>query len=474
MRFVRKNRALVGVSAGALLALLVIGGSLAISRIVAERDRADDQAQLALAQKTRRRRRDSEKVTDEPAAAHARPRRATRPSESRRARSRWSSRSSTSSVLARGARVAAAARANGVAFALPASPHTLSLELSRDGQRALAAGDDGVVRIYDLAQAHAPSRSPTRRRGDRRALRATASTRSCCSATRTSRSSTWRPARTATSTAPTRDRQARGFGADRVLDRSAARGVEARSRGRRAEQARARRAGRRDRAVARRPVDRARRQRASAARRSHATRRCRRRRSSDGAMRDVAWAADASHLVALIDDEVDRHRDAAVAGRSSTASRSATRRAIAYSNGQHLHDRPDRRRGDLARRLAGCRHVAATSRSASARRAAAPWSPAQAERRSRAVRRRRSHAVGPSPLRIAAIEASPRGAVRRRRGRRAPARVEPRRGLAATRDRRRRRRGAGFVTGDQLDRRRTSTRPRSGSICAPTRRRRSA
>jgi WD40 repeat protein len=46
--------------------------------------------------------------------------------------------------------VAAAARANGVAYALAASPHTLALELSRDGNHALAAGDDGIVRIYDL------------------------------------------------------------------------------------------------------------------------------------------------------------------------------------------------------------------------------------------------------------------------------------------------------------------------------------
>ena len=32
---------------------------------------------------------------------------------------------------------------------MPASPHTLPLDFSRDGESALAAGDDGVVRIYD-------------------------------------------------------------------------------------------------------------------------------------------------------------------------------------------------------------------------------------------------------------------------------------------------------------------------------------
>src|SRR5206468_1227271 len=48
--------------------------------------------------------------------------------------------------------IAASARLHGVAFALKASPHTLSLELARDGQRALALGDDGVVRVCDLAK----------------------------------------------------------------------------------------------------------------------------------------------------------------------------------------------------------------------------------------------------------------------------------------------------------------------------------
>jgi hypothetical protein len=48
--------------------------------------------------------------------------------------------------------IAAAARVNGVAWSLPASPETASLELSRDGTAALAAGTDGVVRIYDLTK----------------------------------------------------------------------------------------------------------------------------------------------------------------------------------------------------------------------------------------------------------------------------------------------------------------------------------
>jgi len=48
--------------------------------------------------------------------------------------------------------IAAAARSNGVAWSLPASAETVSLEMSRDGTSALGAGTDGVVRIYDLAK----------------------------------------------------------------------------------------------------------------------------------------------------------------------------------------------------------------------------------------------------------------------------------------------------------------------------------
>jgi hypothetical protein len=46
---------------------------------------------------------------------------------------------------------AAAARASGVAWGLPASKHTRSLEISHDGLHALSAGNDGVIRLHDLA-----------------------------------------------------------------------------------------------------------------------------------------------------------------------------------------------------------------------------------------------------------------------------------------------------------------------------------
>jgi WD40 repeat protein len=149
LRWVQKNRALVTVTAAAAGVLILIA-VFAISRVVAARDRADDEATTARAEKLFAERQESialdnfnqltisdarTKATDEPtrAVALVKPLATTL---------RW-----------RAVRdVAAAARANGVAFALPASPHTISLELSRDGQRALAAGDDGIIRLYDLTR----------------------------------------------------------------------------------------------------------------------------------------------------------------------------------------------------------------------------------------------------------------------------------------------------------------------------------
>ncbi len=149
VRFVRQNRALVGVSITASLALIV-GGSLAISRIVAARDQAADEARIAVDEKhvadaERAKAVDSLQqltLTDARTKATEEPTRAVALVKPLVASAHW-----------REARdVAAAARAQGVAFALPASPHTMSLELSRDGQRALAAGDDGIVRIYELGK----------------------------------------------------------------------------------------------------------------------------------------------------------------------------------------------------------------------------------------------------------------------------------------------------------------------------------
>jgi hypothetical protein len=147
LRFVKKNRALVTVSAAATLALL-LGGTIAVKRVVDERDRADEAAHVALEQK-RVAEDERAKVLDgyeQLTLAEARhkaeddPTRAAAMVRSLLAGPRW-----------REARdVIAAARAHGIAYGLPASPHTLSLEPSQDGTRLLAAGDDGIVRIHDL------------------------------------------------------------------------------------------------------------------------------------------------------------------------------------------------------------------------------------------------------------------------------------------------------------------------------------
>ncbi len=153
-RWVHKNRALVTVT-GAAIAVLLFVGAFAISRIVAARDRADakaefarEQQQLAESQKELALDRlDQITLSEARSLAATEATRAVALVKPLVATGRW-----------RAVRdVAAAARANGVALALPASPHTLSLELSRDGQKAIAAGDDGIIRIYDLAR-KAPAR----------------------------------------------------------------------------------------------------------------------------------------------------------------------------------------------------------------------------------------------------------------------------------------------------------------------------
>ncbi|HEY6039874.1 MAG TPA: WD40 repeat domain-containing serine/threonine-protein kinase [Kofleriaceae bacterium] len=149
LRWVRNNRALVAVAASSLVALLAIA-AFSFSRILAARDRADAKAAEALAQKNLADTAKNEALDrlNQVTIANARAVAMTEPTPAVAlvkplvTSPRW-----------REARdVAAAARANGVAFALPASAHTISLELSRDGQRAISAGDDGVIRLYDLSR----------------------------------------------------------------------------------------------------------------------------------------------------------------------------------------------------------------------------------------------------------------------------------------------------------------------------------
>ncbi|MEJ7600720.1 MAG: protein kinase [Kofleriaceae bacterium] len=140
-RFVRKHRVPVTVTAIAALALIV-GGAIAVTRVIGERDRATEAERIAIAEKRRAEERSAEltlaqarSVADKNptyALALVRPLAATHWREVRT--------------------IAAAARAHGVAWSLPAPKKLASLELSRDGLRALAAGQDGTILIYDLAK----------------------------------------------------------------------------------------------------------------------------------------------------------------------------------------------------------------------------------------------------------------------------------------------------------------------------------
>jgi hypothetical protein len=149
VRFVRKNRSLVGVTTAAVLAL-VIGGTYAVARIALARDHADESARIALdekrvAEEQRQKAEDrlqqlkmttAHNMTElDPTGAVAMLQSLSIPRWWREARA-----------------IAAAAQLHGIAHGLPASQHTLSLEMSSDGQRALAAGDDGIVRVFDLAK----------------------------------------------------------------------------------------------------------------------------------------------------------------------------------------------------------------------------------------------------------------------------------------------------------------------------------
>jgi serine/threonine protein kinase/WD40 repeat protein len=142
VRFIKQNR---GMSA-AIAALLVIG-SFAILRIVIERNRADTAAVAARhAQATAESERETAvRRTEELTLTQARYNVELNPTKAIAmikplAAKDWREVRS----------IAAAARASGVAWSARTSKQTLSLEMSRDGKRALSAGSDGVVRIHDL------------------------------------------------------------------------------------------------------------------------------------------------------------------------------------------------------------------------------------------------------------------------------------------------------------------------------------
>ena len=150
VRFARRNRAAVGVSAAATLAMIV-GGSLAISRIVDARDRADANAMEAQKQRhtAELERAQVTESFNKLSVADARDRAQL---DATRAVAMIKPLAGSPTQWRAARAIGAEARATGVAFGLSASAHTRSLELSHDGKRALSAGDDGVVRLYDLAR----------------------------------------------------------------------------------------------------------------------------------------------------------------------------------------------------------------------------------------------------------------------------------------------------------------------------------
>jgi eukaryotic-like serine/threonine-protein kinase len=131
LRFVRKNRVAVMVSAAAAIAL-AIGAWIAIGSVIRERDRADTALREALDRnETLTIYQAQSLVGTNPTAAIALLK--TLPPERREVRM-----------------LAVAARRSGVAWGLPAATRTASVVLSADGLRALTAGSDGGIREYDL------------------------------------------------------------------------------------------------------------------------------------------------------------------------------------------------------------------------------------------------------------------------------------------------------------------------------------
>ena len=145
-RFVRHYRGTVIAASVAVVALAVVG-TVAVRRVVAERDVARQERRIVFDEK-----RDVEAAraaeqarADELTVFQARELLDTNPTEAAAlikplALSHWQS--------ARA--VAAGVRAAGAVWGVPASPTTVSLELSRDGTKALAAGGDGAIRLVDL------------------------------------------------------------------------------------------------------------------------------------------------------------------------------------------------------------------------------------------------------------------------------------------------------------------------------------
>jgi len=133
VRFLRRHRLPVAIASVAFASIVIVAW-LAVSRVIDARDRAA----AALAESRERNEllvleRARELVGSNPTLAVA----LVKPLATKH----W-----------REARaIGLAATVAGVARSLPGSPRTMSLEIARDGVHAVAGGNDGVIRYYDLA-----------------------------------------------------------------------------------------------------------------------------------------------------------------------------------------------------------------------------------------------------------------------------------------------------------------------------------
>ncbi len=148
-RFIKKNTVPVSIAVAATVAL-VVGGVIAYIRVANERDRADQSAAIARKEKqsAEDERTRAEERADQLTLSQAREIAGSNPTLAIAMIKPLAAKPLWREVLP----IAAAARAAGIAWSLPASRSTRSLEMSRDGRLALSAGDDGVVRLYDLVK----------------------------------------------------------------------------------------------------------------------------------------------------------------------------------------------------------------------------------------------------------------------------------------------------------------------------------
>jgi hypothetical protein len=150
LRFVKRHRAAVAV---ALIAVTVVAliAYLSVTRIVRERNAADDARELALVEKraaedarTSEARRADDLLVSQASALVA-----TNPTT---AVALLHTLPATSTNWKKARAVLADARARGVPWVLPASGFTSSLVVTRDGTTAFSGGNDGIVRRHDLAK----------------------------------------------------------------------------------------------------------------------------------------------------------------------------------------------------------------------------------------------------------------------------------------------------------------------------------